>query len=502
MAATDTPPHATFDWKYPLLLLILACAAGAFVIEPQSFWIDEANTALHAVQPTLPAWRDSLHRAGSDAQMPIYMFYTWVWEKISGPGEWQLRLSNLPWLVLALLAIPRQQTSFRVVFLVSPFVWYYLDELRPYLMQIGAAMLILGSIWRLMALHEQPGSSTRENRLAAFFCLGLVLLSGSSLLGMIWGAAMVAMFAMLFTGIRTVQLARKNLPFVLPVAFLLCLLALYYCWTIQQGCGATAGTTNIQSTVFSFYEMMGLAGLGPGRTQLHAEGVAPLRPYIPLLAVHAMVTFCVLILGAKHVFQKTPRRVWSSALMVLGSTTVLLLILGILKNFRVLGRHFSPLEPVLLWVLAVGVRESWLRGGYWKIIAASFIIFCLASGLELRFASRHAKDDYRDAAAIAMAASQQGKQVWWCADANAGRFYRVPLAPWPQPSAPGQVREVINQPLDTGKLLISNKTPPDLIALSKPEIYDQRGALRTYLRDHHYQLLQTLPAFTFWRKPE
>ena len=487
-------------WQRPLFLLVLACAVSSFAIESRSFWIDEANTALHAVQPTFTSWRMSLSNSlSSDAQMPFFMFYAWAWEKIFGHGEWWLRLSNLPWLVLCLLAVPRRQTIFLVVFLISPFVWYYLDEFRPYLMQISAAMLMFGSLGRLM---EVPGGLPREKYLVATFCLGLLLLSGSSLLGMVWGGAILGMSAMIMDLSRTLQLARKYLLFILPTVLLLSALALYFLWAIKKGDNPTQGTTNIQSTLFCFYEMMGFAGLGPGRAQLHADGVAPLRPFIPLLAFQALVTLCVLVAGAGYVVQKTPRRIWLWAMTVLLSATLLLLILGMVKNFRVLGRHLSPLEPAVLWVLACGVRDLWLRNRYWQAVALVFILLNLSSALELRFAWRHVKDDYRDAAAVAIAANRQGKQVWWCADGNSGLYYGVPLAPLHQLSAPGQVWEAIDKPLDTLKLLISNETPADVVILSKPEIYDGHRVVCSYLTDHHFLLSQTYPAVTIWKKQE
>ena len=44
------------------------------------------------------------------------------------------------------------------------------------------------------------------------------------------------------------------------------------------------------------------------------------------------------------------------------------------------------------------------------------------------------------------------------------------------------------------------KPPPDLLVLSKVDLYDNTGALRDYLKQKGYEQWRVLPAFTFWRK--
>src|SRR5204863_234078 len=149
----------------------------------RSFWIDEALTAVKAMQPTFNSWWQAMaQEKASDLQMPLYMFYAWAYEKPFGSGEWALRLANLPWFLLGAVSFIRafssrpgaagffhndQQhadegvhapclnrtwtgtllLSFSVLF--SPFAWYYLDEARPYAMQIGAGLMIAAALFRL-----------------------------------------------------------------------------------------------------------------------------------------------------------------------------------------------------------------------------------------------------------------------------------------------------------------------------------------------------------------
>src|SRR5208337_893874 len=118
--------------------------------------MDECATAIIALQPSFGAWRHCLMLdTGSNNQMPFYMFYVWAWEKIFDDSEWALRAANLPWLALGFLAVPRRQGLFLFTLATSSFLWYYLNEFRPYAMQISATLLMLGSIWRLAEMPEK-----------------------------------------------------------------------------------------------------------------------------------------------------------------------------------------------------------------------------------------------------------------------------------------------------------------------------------------------------------
>ncbi len=492
-----TPGNAGLDWErmFPAALTILI---GAVAITTQSFWIDEASTGTVSAQSTLAGWWQAmLADRGSTAQMPLYTIYTWSWEKIFGHHEWWLRLSNLPWLALGLLAIPRRQTAFLLLVVFSPFVWFYLDEARPYIMQTGAGLLLLGILWQLAGTSsdsDQPGM--REGILTGFFCFGLVALSGSSLLGMIWAGAACATALIVLGWPGSLRLARQNMLALVVTSLALIALAGYYLWTLKRRFGAAPGSTGIGNTLFTFYELFGFAGLGPGRNQIRENGLSTFHPFVIPLALQAVVTSFVFFAGCKRVIQQTPRRVWLGVTAILGATVIFLLAAGVLKHFRVLGRHFTPLVPVLVLLLAIGFRSLWSRAGWRRWLAIFFILFSIASAVSLRFAGRHAKDDYRTAAAIAITANANNEKVWWCANESTGRYYSVPLSPKISLAAPGQVW-LATHPLAR---LLTNQPPPDLLILSKPDLHDDNGLMRSYLANRHYVLWRTLPSFTLWRK--
>ena len=93
----------------------------------------------------------------------------------------------------------------------------------------------------------------------------------------------------------------------------------------------------------------------------------------------------------------------------LGLPVTMILGAGFVKHFRVLGRHFTPLLPVLLAILWLGFEKCLSqRMRLAKGFAWLFVVLSFASGLSFRFAARHEKDDYRDAAGMANAALAGG----------------------------------------------------------------------------------------------
>ena len=171
----------------PLLFALLGCAVACVAISSQSFWIDEAETALKAIQPTLGAWWQALYiEHNSNLQLPLYMLYAWGWARLFGVSELALHAANIPWFFLGLFAIAhslRRQPGLRnaalLVYCLHPFVWYYLDEARPYLMQLSGALLVAGSLFTALDEPDQAHSSSWW----WLFAAGLTILCGAGVLG-------------------------------------------------------------------------------------------------------------------------------------------------------------------------------------------------------------------------------------------------------------------------------------------------------------------------------
>ena len=477
----------------PALLapVFIAIALGALVISTQSFWMDEAITGIMALQPTPAAWWNAMRLCpDANQQMPGYMAYMWVWAKIFGGSEWFFRAANLPWLALGLLAIPRRQTLFKAIFLASPFIWFYLDQARPYAMQFSAGLLLFGCAGRL-----QSAVPADEKKLAAAYAFGLVLLAGSTILGMIWAGAYLAATILFWGHEKSVRLLRENRSTALGAGIFLAAFASYYLWRVLCGNRCAQRETGADTAAFVIYELLGFTGLGPGQVAYRSQGLRAFLPFVPWLALYAVTTATVIWFGAKKMLQALPRRVWLGVMIAFAAVVLILIPVAVLNHVRLMGRYFAPLVPLLLLLLATGFGELWLRGKIWRILAVVFISLQLASAVSLRFCDRHAKEDYREAAAAARKALALGQRVWWCADVNGGAIYQVPLTPIGSLPVTNQAWLAFVFP----EAVITNQPLPDLVVLSRPLNYDPNGYVRAMLDRQHYQVSSTLQAFTLWQ---
>jgi hypothetical protein len=142
------------------------------------------------------------------------------------------------------------------------------------------------------------------------------------------------------------------------------------------------------------------------------------------------------------------------------------------------------------------------------VVAVAFLLVLVYSSCSLRFADRHRKDDYRAAAAIAQEELAKGRRVWWAADALGAEYYGLPgefdsigeLTGVGTPRAcidRTGVQSITGAPKECLEML----SRPNLVILSKPEIFDNNGAIAAYLATGNFAKVQVLPAFTIWRAP-
>ncbi len=525
------------DWRIGLAVaavMVVACVA----ISGRSLWIDEACTATKAVPPTLDGWWQVLSQDRSaDAQMPLYMLYVWGWARLFGTSEWSLHAANVPWFIAGavafILAFPssdRRRVTAAWVVLLSPFAWYYLDEARPYTMQLGATLLIVtslvcltsslavdsgGNIQHPTSNIQHPTGSARAGtgcwmldvgcwmfaptpgRYVALFLFGLVVLCGSNLLGMVWaGTALAAMPALLSLR-RTMSLARRYWYLWLSAGGLLGVFAGYYLWTLSLGARASASaTTTFGSACFVGYELLGFAGLGPGRLELRAADLAVLRPYLAWLVLYGVAT--AILLGAA-LLQEIKGRNRRHLVLALSCAVPLAFILAVgrVAHFRVVGRHCAPILALLLLLFASGLAWLWSSRRPWaRVVALAFCGLSLLSCLSLRFSPRHEKDDYRAAAAFARTALSNGQSVWWNAAEVGARYYHLPLTA--DPDRNGAALLILNPARGT----LTRLPLPQVIITSKPDLYDGQSALADLLRDQRFQPARKFSAFVIWERRE
>jgi hypothetical protein len=482
-------------------LILAAVVAVAFVaISGRSLWIDEACTAMKALEPNLSGWWQVMVREKTaDIQMPFYMLYVWGWARVFGTGEWSLHLANLPWFalgaivfILSFSATDRSRKIAACVAMLCPFAWYYLDEARPYAMQLGAGLLIVGSIRWL--LQMPPTEAPRGLPLAGFL-MGVIVLSGSSLLGMVWAVAAVLALPVLLSKQQLVCLLRRHWNMLLIAAAPLLLLAVFYVWTLKTGARASAAaTTTAGSTFFAIYELLGFTGMGPGRLEMRSAGPAALHGHLLSVGFYGLTT--ALVIGAALTAARERKDRRQFALMLCCSLPpVFILAVGCVAHFRVLGRHLAPFVPIWLLLLTSGLATLWAqKNAAGRALVTGFCVLSLFSCLSVRFSPRHDKDNYRAAAAAARTALASGQAVWWNAAEEGARYYGLPVTEHPE-SGPGALflMNPARQTLDT-------LPAPRLIVASKPDVYDGQQGMADYIRDHGFSPTAEYAAFVLWEK--
>jgi hypothetical protein len=499
---------------------VLAVAAvvvvGCVAISGRSLWIDEACTATKVVPPTLGGWWQALSEdPGADAQMPLYMFYVWGWARVFGSGEWSLHSANVPWFLVGaaafITAFPlgdRRRVTAACVVLLCPFAWYYLDEARPYTMQLGAALMIVAALVRLAGTNpngniQHPTSNIQHSikgqaesvagACVALFLFGLIGLAGSSLLGMVWAGAALAAMPVLLSPHRVMGLAKRHWRMWLAAVGLLMVIAGYYLWVLSLGTRPSgSATTTLASVCFIGYELLGFGGLGPGRLELRTAGLAALGFHLAWLTLYGVAIAIPIGAAVLRDIDFRNRRHLVLAFCC-SLPPAFILAVGCLAYFRVLGRHFAPILPVLLLLSASGLAWLWSRRGAWgRIVILAFCGLSLLSCLSLRFSPRHAKDNYRAAAAWATTALDKGKRVWWSASPVGAQYYHVPLT---NDSDRGDAALLV---LNPARGTLSHLPLPEVIIASKPDLFDGQAALAELLREQGFQRASNFNAFDIW----
>ena len=301
----------TVSAKTITAVLAVSAAIAALAVSNQSYWIDEALSLIVAQAPTpAEAWKYMMAVSGSTLQMPLYQLFLYGWHKVFGNGEWVMRASNIPWFLLGQLGFlvllrnkPKVALFACLLAAVSPAVWMYLDETRPYIMQYAAACWLTAAIVRLTTSDEPPSPLT-----SAALAGSVVVLFGSSLIGVLWAGSFALALLVLIVRKKSVH------PGVSPALWtagiltvgLLGLFAAYYAVTWQDaGRGYHRSGSSLLSLPFLAYELLGFTGFGPGKVELRAAPLQSLVHSVPALlplgaTLVALVFFAATRPGKNH----------------------------------------------------------------------------------------------------------------------------------------------------------------------------------------------------------
>jgi uncharacterized membrane protein len=503
---TQPDSEPTLSRAVILAVLASSAAVAGFAISTQSYWIDEALSLIVAMSssPT-EAWKYMQAVSGSTLQMPLYQLYLFGWHKIFGGGEWAMRASNIPWFILAqfaFLALLRHKARLALLACllaaVSPILWMYLDETRPYVMQYAAACWLAVAIVHYSSPRPPTTTTGYPSFLIAALPAAVVVLFASSLLGVIWaGAYAIALFYLLRGATKPDTSAQRGmwLAGLLAVALLVGF-ATYYVFTWGEAARGYHRTgSSLLSLPFIAYELLGFTGFGPGKLEMRAEPIRSVVQSIPALLPLAITLGLLVIYAARHATRTSWRSqaivAWSLAL---GLPLVAIFIAMLLFDHRPLPRHFIPALPALLLAIAALMQFA-LEGKsiFARAVAALLPMLWLGSSLNYRWQPAHAKDNYREAAAVAAAALRDNKEVWWAADPAAAYVYLTPVA---MEEVPGRAWAMQAPSWDA----IRFKFPPRVIVISKPDIYDPQGAVARYAAENRFAPALQLQAFTIFTR--
>jgi hypothetical protein len=479
-----------------LLYFFVSLGAGLLMVSSQSLWIDEGLTWLYARESSIRGWMGVLlSDRGSQAQMPFGMFAAWVAGNLFGLSEWQLRSVNVLWIALAGTAMGRLGQALRLpsllpLFLVQPFVWYYANEARPYALMICVSAWLV-ALWALVH-HERTLSPRRLWATGAFATVGM----GCSLL-FSFGIAGFALALGATVLVRNIPLDRRHVLPITTTALAMAALMAYYAWTLARGVGgAKIWSVGVSNVAFGFYELLGFGGLGPPRNELReaARGSGQIATFMlqggyAVGVVLLVASYLTLIPSIWKIRRDSLSLIAAGALMV---STGALLAASVVVKFPFWGRHLAfslPVVALLISKTQAAIQRVRLR----YFLTFSLFGILLVSSLRQRFLPQYGKDDYRSASRMAAAALGSGKNVWWVADPNTARYYGV-RAPGNEAGAGGIWFSYENEGDP------QNKPAPDLIFVSKPDIYDSRKMIRSYIEQHAYQPSDRVAAFQIYAR--
>src|ERR1700747_1796396 len=90
-------PYSFSERAVIAALAVAFLAISLLAVSHESFWIDEFGSLYFAGQPSIKAmWQELLRSRWPELQAPLYMLYSWCWQRIFGPGEWVMRFAGVP----------------------------------------------------------------------------------------------------------------------------------------------------------------------------------------------------------------------------------------------------------------------------------------------------------------------------------------------------------------------------------------------------------------------
>ena len=497
----------------PIIGVILPFLLIAMMISSQTLWIDEGDTAIYAQQPTFSDFCHHLQAdSDADCQMPLSMFIAWAVDKVMGHSEWVLRSPNLVWAWISLILLVRIGKKkgmpwLPLLFVAQPYLWFYMDEARPYVLQIMCGCFLL---WSLIIYN-----SKEEWKISWVipFVFGAVLLSYATLL------APIALVALILAGlwVNRKQEGGQGLKhrellwlgagglFCVPVGF-------YYLQTILHGSGgAKLWEPGLANIAYIFYELTGFSGLGPPPIVIRelAQSGNVSRLFVNYSAQWILIgslALALLVLGWKGLTElrnhksKRDLREFTSCILALIVAATFFLALSILLHKVFWARHLAPLFPFICYAIALlgkaVIHSEPVSTQRWRMVPVFFVLIAWGySSLNTRFGSSFRKEDYRSVSRKAQVVLNNGGSVAWAASWHCACYYGLPFD-----SDGKSTDKAFLMLFGAHRVGLETLQEPSLIVIGKSYIYDGSGDLRQWAITHGYRTKEKLSAFELYTR--
>ena len=458
----------------------------ALSISNDSLWIDEGFVAwvvdhrtpldiAHSLTPQIMP-------SPADRQYPLYDLWMWLWTRAFGASEYALRAANLPFGALYVVAVALAgRSGFRhryawFPFVFAPFVWFYMNEARPYLMLVAFSTAALAAL--TVYGFGSPLASARARSLVfpAFFfalathILAVLLLPGAFII--YWRSRQAK---------RSKPLPSLYKPLLQWAIPLIALTAFYGATLAGSDTGREVDNNQNRGGPVALYageilyEQAGFAGLGPARNALRTRNALDgFRTNLPWLAFGALGIGVVILLGVRTADWDRTRTFALAWAVSFGLAFVASEAIGA----RFLGRHLSAVFPLLLLVGLSFVRDR----------AQAVLLFAIFATSDVRLALLHDywRDDYRGAVADVIQRQRDGGgSIDWAGDDLTANYYGLSLANSRQELQPPIVWPITARGVDAvdrsaafDESLVRRQLQsgaPVYLALGKPDVFDTLG---------------------------
>jgi hypothetical protein len=407
--------------------------------------MDESLTAWWACQNSIIKILNTfLTIKVSDAQMPGYMLYICVWEKIFGFSEFSLRLASLPFAILFLFILWKMPLStlfkkiYSILFCFSPFIWYNLNEARVNIILFSLSGYILFSI---IFYFNREGNKNKKLVIylgTLSFLLGLFF----SLL-FIFSIIPITIVIIYFIKVNKLKILSlinniykyKGLIFI--TLFIFTFIMTYYIYTILNDAGGIREFPRIFNLGVVMYEFLGFSGLGPPRNLVRAEMTVSILPkYIFKIASLFVLYLFILFysfwgrLRKELILQSYP-----FFLSVIVTLTTFFIVAYILK-FQFWGRHLIYILPYFIYFQSQVVSKyfDFKKNKLFSISFIILILFLIISCLNIRFNNNYAKDNDKLAATMAINLTTATDTILWVGPSASAAYYGIKVEDFDIPS--------------------------------------------------------------------